>query len=291
MRKDSPSKTAIVVAKSQALIASIPRLSGMLDPEAIEFTREALRVSGQGNFLRAIRYSAFRRMMARCENFKIPGLALHQVLRKKMIEKKVIAALEGGVKEVIQVGAGLDSLCFRLHRKWPHTKFVEIDHPATQEIKNEVVQSIGSLKSNFEMISHDLSQSLQLGAGKLRESSHSRLIIAEGLFMYFSKDEIRNLLKHWHQQFGDQSRLLFTFLTSNGFRSQTPLVNLWLRAVGEPFRWWSDHSGVKKIAAQNGWEPINFQATWKCGEFLKWTGNRTIAKGEWLVEAKPLPVF
>lgn len=283
MREKTVSRTAIIVAKSQALIGATPGLSDLIDSEALNFITNALRTAGHTQFVSGIRNPVFRRAVRLTESFLIPGLALHQVLRKRIIEEQVLKALESGVKEIVQIGAGLDSLCFRLHKKCPGVNFTEIDHPATQEIKRNTIRVIGGCAENLIFKPLNLNHPDSQKKSNPENTDRSRLIIAEGLLMYLSPLEIKSLLRNWRLEFGNHSQFLFTFFSERGFWRQSPLVDVWLRLIGEPFRWWAEPEAVSELLSKSGWNIVKFRSTWNDIDGI--SKNQIIAKGEWIGEA------
>ncbi len=286
MRENNASRTAIVVAKSQALVGSTPGLRHQVNPEADQFTKTVLRSAGQHRFLNWLHRPALRNALWRFQNLTIPGLALHQVLRKRYIEERTRSALESGVEEVIQIGAGLDSLCFRLHRQWPDVRFREFDHPATQALKRRAIELHGGAGDNFTMHSTDLCRPESVADFGELLADLPRIIIVEGVLMYLSPEQVAALFRSWSQLPGDQSTLLFTYMDDFGFRDQSSLVNAWLRLVGEPFRWQTKREELAILLKKAGWTPPALKATW-----LDNSGEDRIAEGEWIAETEVSKTF
>jgi len=279
MRENNASRTAIVVAKSQVLVGSDPELKQQVNPEADQFTRTALRTAGQHRFLDCLERPVLRNALWRLQNLTVPGLALHQVLRKRFIEERILSALESGVAEVIQIGAGLDSLCFRLHKQWPAVRFREFDHPATRALKRRTIQLQGGAGDNLTMHSTDLCRVDSVAAFRDLVPDIPRIAIVEGVLMYLPPERITGLLRSWRKHLGDRSRLLFTFLEGRGFREQSPFVNGWLRLIGEPFQWQAQRGALATLLREAGWSGPSFNATW-----LNNSMNHRIAEGEWIAE-------
>jgi len=58
-------------------------------------------------------------------------------------EDRLEAALRKGVSQCVILGAGLDSTALRLTETWPGLRVFEVDHPATQELKRDLVRRLG----------------------------------------------------------------------------------------------------------------------------------------------------
>lgn len=158
MKDNTPSATAIVVAKNVALIAATPSLAHLVPPAASELTGlliNAYRRRG-GAFLRMAQHRWFQFLFQCYERCTIPGLALHQALRKLHIERIVRESLAEGFKQVVILGGGLDTLALRLHKEFPLVNFFELDHPDTQRVKGEVTERRQLAGSNLRLIPVDL---------------------------------------------------------------------------------------------------------------------------------------
>jgi len=78
-------------------------------------------------------------------------------LRKLFFEKQLKSALENEIQQIVILGGGFDTLCWRLASKFSKTQFLEIDHPATSKLKSRGLQAMGK-PANLHLIKADLSQ-------------------------------------------------------------------------------------------------------------------------------------
>ena len=62
------------------------------------------------------------------------GLRFFVAMRSRFAEEKALAAIEAGVRQILVLGAGLDTLAYRLEPR-AGLKVFELDHPATQRDK------------------------------------------------------------------------------------------------------------------------------------------------------------
>lgn len=65
------------------------------------------------------------------------GLRAHMVARSQYAEDNLRRAVAGGVKQYVLLGAGLDTFAYR--NPWPEVRVYEVDHPATQQWKRELL--------------------------------------------------------------------------------------------------------------------------------------------------------
>jgi methyltransferase (TIGR00027 family) len=170
----------------------------------------------------------------------LSGIITHYLARKRQIEAQVEQAIANGCERVVVIAAGYDSLAWRLHLKYPDVDFVELDHPATQQIKRK---ELGNAP-NFLLQPIDLVTELpSLALSKLASAQpHSTAFVVEGLTMYLPAERVAELLRDLSKLAGPKGSIVFTFLErdesgSIAFRGENPLVARWLRARSEPFLW------------------------------------------------------
>jgi methyltransferase (TIGR00027 family) len=274
-----PSHTAIVVAKSQALAEACGPGFPQPGKEAAEFSKRVLHATGHGLFARVLKLPLFRRALNFYESFMIPGLARHHVLRKKAIEKMVLNALKSGVKQVVQIGAGFDSLCLRLHSQWPEVNFYEFDHPATQKLKQEILNQERTGK-NLVLKPLDLSDPDSNALSETISLEIPTLFIIEGVLMYLPLSLVTIWFQKIRELVDSGSRLIFTFMEQARFTKQSFAVHLWLKLVKEPFRWHASPSSVRSLLRENDWKPSGEHATWLH------SGDEKAAAGEWIDQAE-----
>ena len=135
-------------------------------------------------------------------------------LRKAFCEREVRAAIAGGASQVLVLGAGYDTLCWRLAPELPEVRFFEVDHPATAAAKTRAVDAMGR-PSNMAMIAADLgAQPLTevLDAeGSWRADTRS-VVIAEGLLYYLPAGAVLDLLHRVAECTASGSHVAFTFM-------------------------------------------------------------------------------
>ena len=200
-------------------------------------TLRRLLGDGVGWFGLARRQAWARRLFFKVVDRMVPGIVPHYLARKRWIEIAVREALAGGAARVVVLGAGFDTLAWRLHGEFPEVEFLELDHPATQRVKR---RALGEA-ANFSYGQVDLAlQSLADSPGL--DASMSTVFVAEGLTMYLREERLAALLRDFAALAGPAGRVVFTFMEQNaagsiGFRGQNPLVAAWLKLRSEPFLW------------------------------------------------------
>lgn len=247
MRDDAPSATANIVARNVLLVANTRRLALLVPDEAARLSGQfvaAFSAKGEA-FVRRSTKRWFQTLQRIYERLTIPGLALHQALRKQYIERVVRASLSEGFDQLVVLGGGLDSLALRLHHEFPELNFIELDHPATQRIKQSVMKRRRLIGLNLTLLPVDFRrQSLEetLNACPDYRAERRTVFISEGVLMYLEAREVDSIFDFVRKPTGAPRRLVFTFMETDGkgratFRRSTWLVRLWLSLRGEPFKW------------------------------------------------------
>lgn len=247
MRDDAPSATANIVARNVVLVAHTQRLALLVPDEAARLSSQfvaAFSTEGQA-FVRMSTKRWFQTLQRLYERLTIPGLALHQALRKRYIERVVRVSLSEGFEQLVVLGGGLDSLALRLHLEFPGVNFIELDHPATQRIKQSVMNRRRDTGLNLKLLPVDFrKQGLEetLNACPDYRAQRRTVFISEGVLMYLEACEVDNIFDFVRSTLGAPRRIIFTFMETDGkgrasFRRSTWLVRLWLSLRGEPFKW------------------------------------------------------
>lgn len=90
------------------------------------------------------------------EPFSI-GMRAHLVARSRYAEDQLRQAINSGVAQYVLLGAGLDTFAYR--NPYPHLRVFEIDHPATQQWKRELLTCSGiALPENLTYTPVDFEQ-------------------------------------------------------------------------------------------------------------------------------------
>ncbi|SDT71565.1 class I SAM-dependent methyltransferase [Actinoplanes derwentensis] len=121
MRQGSPSRTAWSAARYRAA-------HQLLEGGSIFKDDLAVRLSGEPEA--ALLADEPRR-----------GMRLFIAARHRFAEDALAAAVSRGVRQVVVLGAGLDTFAYR--NPYPNLSVVEVDHPDTQEWKRERLASAG----------------------------------------------------------------------------------------------------------------------------------------------------
>lgn len=242
MKDTKPSQTAVWIAKGLLYLNQMGRLTDDSASKSVELWKNVLeRVDPE--WLVLLQNRGYRCWFGLIERVTIPGLFAHYAARKKIIDEWVKQALNNNVEQVIILAAGFDTLMLRYCSQFPNVQFVEIDHPATQAIKTQAFSKANPLAPNVTFVAADFQK--QTLKSVLAEHCHAELktlIIAEGITMYLTENEVRTLFSDIHDFFKNQTQFVFTFMEKRAdgdiqFANATFMVNWWLAIHKETFRW------------------------------------------------------
>jgi methyltransferase (TIGR00027 family) len=261
MRRDKPSTTARKVALNIISLGAKPGMEKVLPAGIVDATARLLvaaDVAGEG----AVRFAHSLRAVAIYQAFDwmMPGQFEAFAHRKAFFEKLAREGIAAGATQLLVLGAGYDTLGWRLAPEFPGVRFFEIDHPATGRRKAEGIDSLGS-RENLHLIQADLGdQRLEdvLAAVEFWNSTAQSVVIAEGLTQYLAAAAVRDLFIQSGAVTGAGSRIAFTYVGTGD--NGRPDVGRWtgltlciLKASGEPWLWSIRPDELPKFLAETGW--------------------------------------
>ena len=245
MRKNKPSRTAYKVALAVLTLGVKPDMDKVLPPGIVPATRQLLLASG-GAWPQTIRCAESRRAVSLYEAFDwmLPGQFEALAHRKAFFERQVRGGISSGATQALVLGAGYDTLGWRLAPEFPEVSFFEIDHPATARLKAQGIAAMGC-PDNLHLLAEDLADKQLIDVlteHRLWNASARTVILAEGLVMYLLPEAVIKLFCQCAELVGHGSRIAFSYIpTGSDGRPDagrwTGLM-LWLqKAVGEPWVW------------------------------------------------------
>jgi methyltransferase (TIGR00027 family) len=236
------SSTARLIARSTLLAARDPVRHPLVPAGAVAPLAAMIGADGDTLWFKFALYHPGGGALVRgVERAVLPGIITHYLARKHWLERAITAALDAGCTQVVVLGAGFDSLAWRLHRLRPAVQFFELDHPATQAPKRAALR----VEANFTFLAADLatvSPAAVLRACPDFSATQPTLFLAEGLLMYFPETRVAVLLRELATLTRPPARVLFSFMAADDdgaitFRGESAAVGWWLRRQREPFHW------------------------------------------------------
>lgn len=237
------SRTALLIAAAQLRDATAATRACL--PE--QLPRAGLRGSGPTGraLLHLVDTAAGRALLRAVERSSLPGIAAHYRWRKRHIADWTRQALVDGVDQLLVVGAGLDVLGLQCALADPRLRVAEIDRRAASELKRRSINQVTTAPGNLALIPQDLASGSLANALRRwpgHDPTRPTLVIAEGLAMYLTGDQLRRGVRDLRAVLGNDVRLIATAMAMDaggrpGFHNQAAWVAPWLRFRGEPFRW------------------------------------------------------
>ncbi len=195
-------------------------------------------------------------------------------IRSRYFDDRLIARTSDGARQIVLVGAGMDSRAFRLGLAADVTVF-EIDQPDLLALKDQRLARAGARPTCVRrVVACDLDGAW---ADALRASgfstSEQSVFVAEGLLMYLDEAGVERLL-------GDLSRLaspgssLLADVCGQSFRD-SPYMTAWFAAMeraGMAWRFGTDEP--EALLAPHGWRADVVRYGDEGAHFGRWAGPR-----------------
>jgi len=261
MRKDKPSRTAYKVALNVITLGAKPGMDRFFPPGTVQATEKLLVASGATG-ARTVRWSRSKRMVSVYEAFDwmLPGQFEAFAHRKAFCERQVRDGVGAGATQILVLGAGYDTMGWRLAPEFSGVNFFEIDHPATARLKAKGIDAMGQ-RDNLCLIAEDLSKRKLVDVLKTNKSwdqSARTVIVAEGLVMYLPPEAVRDLFCQCAAIVGAGSRIAFTYIPTGADgrpdAGRWTGLMLWLqKVIGEPWIWSIRPEELDLFLAETGW--------------------------------------
>jgi methyltransferase (TIGR00027 family) len=126
MQQAIPSRTALRVALRRAAHQLYDKPIIFKDPIAVPILGNAYA-------------EELHRTPTRADRPYSIAMRAHLVARSRYAEDNLARAVTNGVKQYVLLGTGLDTFAYR--NPWPQLHVFEVDHPATQQWKRELLQT------------------------------------------------------------------------------------------------------------------------------------------------------
>jgi methyltransferase (TIGR00027 family) len=198
------------------------------DRQATRFLSPGLRAAAH-----AARVPGLRLAIERYIDRRWPGPRLSGVVRTRVIDDFVLAAVADGCTQLVLLGAGYDTRATRFDSV-ASVAVYEVDHPATQARKRARISPppphVRYVPVDFE---HDSLPNALTAAGF--DPGQRTCLLWEGVFSYLTPEAIDATLAAIAALCGPGSRVLITYVDEQALTG----TGAWLTAVrdaGEPFQ-------------------------------------------------------
>lgn len=243
---ESESRTAIGAAMQRALhqwidgevkILEDPVILKLLEPEHLVYLQDHLADYG---------HERLRRLRS------------HIVLRSRYAEDRVKKAYERGIRQMVLLGAGLDTYAYR-QPEWAHDlTIIEADHPASQAYKLQQLERAGICRrENQIFLSLDLDKGILSSAFQSVLHPGKQVFISWlGVMVYLRWDTIDAIFR-FVADLPKGSEFIFTFSPTKFPGWPDPVAQM-AAAAGEPWITYIDPPELTDKLKQYGFTDVYF---------------------------------
>jgi methyltransferase (TIGR00027 family) len=183
----------------------------------------------------------------------------HLAARTQFFDEQVLAALDGGIRQVVILGAGYDDRALRFRA--PGSAYFELDHPVTQADKRRRLLRMGADLGGLTLAGadfryDDVGAVLAAAGHDVRQAS---LFICEGLLVYLDQEAFVGLLSALRSRAAPGSRLAVSLaIHPDGLDSDVVVAQANARrpnGAAEPWRTILPAAAQLRLIGRAGWSP------------------------------------
>jgi len=290
MKENKASSTAFTVLQGFLYTAQSKQYGYLVSEEMQTLGTKILAASEEGRQRLQRLQTPWLDMSVKLTEFLLlPGITLHYVLRKRCIEDITRQAIADGYTQIINLGAGFDGLLWSLHSQHPQVNFLELDHPATHDLKVKALVEPATPADNIHFLSIDFThQDLEsvLNETPAFDAQRKTLFICEGVLMYLQTSEIDTLFNAIRSLSGQNTLFAFTCLEPQGSVNNNSRAALfyYLKLIGEPIKWALESEKMAGFLQQHKTEQKLIKGTEAFKQdYLKQPIKQTLHYGEYVV--------
>lgn len=270
-----PSITALSVACGVLLCAKSEEWTHLVSDDSMQLTEHlintALKEYKDGIGSSVFRFgSLFPYSMQQffLESGTPEGYLQHCAMRKLFIEQTVKKFIERkDVRtQVVILGGGFDTLALRLHKDYPETEFFELDRGRTREIKLGAVRTLPyasvnehlrRLGDNIHFVEADLANHTWLNTLTMQQQfsrEKQTIVVAEGLTMYLSYEQILKLLNSVKYLINNKGDMIVSFMEPTHHSSY--ISQMFRSEAKESYSYRLEEQHVAALAQKYGFQLI-----------------------------------
>jgi len=289
VKEDQASITAYTVLQGVLFTATKPGFEALVEESTRKACRKVLSASAEGQKrLRQLDSTLFRTLAPMMEKAILPGITLHYVLRKRYIRDAAEKAIAEGFTQIVNLGAGFDTLTWELHSQYPDVNFIELDHPATSAQKQKILTDGAS--DNLHLLEVDFSKTdakAALNEFTGFDARRNTFYICEGVLMYLDITDVERLFKGLKELTNTRTRFVFSCVAPMSSKETNCgwLLKLYLMIKSEPLNWEIEQQGVEAFVDAQGYQLTDLAGTDQLkARYLKGMNHGTLHRGEYLVQ-------
>lgn len=192
----------------------------------------------------------------------LPGLYEYIFARTELFDELFTEALEENCPQIVLLGAGCDSRAYRFESRVKDTAIYEVDHPATQQVKRDLLRRGGiAIPEYVRFVAADLDRE-PLGEVLTSHGLHTdrrTLFLMEGVIYYLTAEGVDSLLESIRECSPPGSGLAFDYILQSMVRGTcdrygAQQVASRVSSVGETFRFGIDEQHIESFLGDRGFE-------------------------------------
>ncbi|WP_413289090.1 class I SAM-dependent methyltransferase [Bdellovibrio sp. HCB337] len=253
MKQDSPSQTALLISKVMYLNSR--QAPEYVVPATKEISEKHVQDENSSGLLRILLNSSLgRKVLSWVQNTVLPGFTAHVQRRKWWIYDYTQKWSQKNPQgQLVIIGAGLDGLALEMSRRGSFQKVIEVDHPATQKAKTELVNN-----SKIDFVPLDLTTKSVKDLKALLVTGAPTLVVWEGVSMYLVEKDVQKFLQDLAETLSAKSELVWTYMVPDHeskirFHYGAGLISWVLNIVKEPFVWGVPAEKLGEFVKPCGW--------------------------------------
>jgi methyltransferase (TIGR00027 family) len=192
----------------------------------------------------------------------MPGLYEFLFARTEFFDELFAQALEEHCPQIVLLGAGCDSRAYRFESRVKDTKIYELDHPATQQVKRDLLRRGGiAVPEYVRFVAADLN-TCPLGdvlASHGFQRDQRTLFLMEGVIYYLTAKGVDSLLQSIRDCSPPGSGLAFDYIVESMVRGTcdrygAQQIASRVASVGEVFRFGIDDHEIESFLGDRGFQ-------------------------------------
>ena len=181
------------------------------------------------------------------------GLIDHVALRTRAIDTAVEEGMASGLRQLVILGAGLDTRAHRLACLGDSRVF-ELDHPNTQASKQAHLLGLPVAAAGLQHIPADfqtttLAQALD---GSAFDAASPTFWVWEGVVPYLEESAVQRMLSAIAELSAPGSQLAVTYIPQTAVGGVRRALRMPLRVIGEPLRYLPSPAQMSEALAAAG---------------------------------------
>ncbi len=199
----------------------------------------------------------------RAINRRAPGVYATTVARCRLYDDLVRAECAAGLDEIVLLGAGMDSIAYRLADDLGNVRVIEVDHPASQATKRAKLREIfGQLPAHVTYVPFDFTEPGLADA--LADAGHdpsaATLFVWTAISMYLDRAAVASLLAWVASHDNPRTSIAFDAIWQEAIDGSTEYFGArelreHVNAIGEPLRWGIPEGRVNETISAFGLKP------------------------------------